>query len=104
MNNKLFREELFYNINGIVVVSAINGYSLPSGAVEGTTSSGGPGYDSICPEGEKGDRMKHTYRFELYAIDTTLDLGPDSNRSAIVNAMKENLLEKSSFTGYFGSD
>ena len=25
MNNKLFREELFYNINGIVVVSAING-------------------------------------------------------------------------------
>lgn len=88
----------------IPIVSSINAYSLPSGAVEAQTSSGSRGYDSICPPGEKGDRKKHTYRFELYAIDKKLDLEPNSTRSAVVTAMKDHLLEKDSFSGYFGSE
>jgi hypothetical protein len=87
----------------IPIVSSINSYTLPSGAVEGTNDANDRAYDRICPPGSQNDRSKHTYRFELYAIDATLDLGPESKRSVIVTAMKGKLLEKSSFTGYFES-
>ena len=56
----------------IPIVSSINPYSLPGSSIEATNSGGDRNYESICPPGQKGDRTKHTYRFELYALATSM--------------------------------
>jgi len=48
----------------------ISDKSLPSGAVEGTNSARRTGYMGPCPPGGQ----THRYFFELYALDTELDL------------------------------
>lgn len=43
----------------------------------------------------------HHYTFELYALDTKLDLGPDATRDQIVNAMQGHILGKGVLVGRF---
>jgi hypothetical protein len=91
-------------IYDIPVVSSLNPYSLPSGTSEGKNQADDRDYDPICPPGEKGDRKKHTYRFELYALDALLNIGNNKDRDDVVTAMKGKLLEKDSMSAYFGTE
>jgi Raf kinase inhibitor-like YbhB/YbcL family protein len=43
----------------------------------------------------------HHYTFELYALDTKLDLGPDATREAVLEAMNGHILGKGVLVGRF---
>ncbi len=55
---------------------------LPQGAVQGQNSWRRTGYGGPCPPGGR-----HRYFF-LYALDTTLALGPDATKKALLAAME----------------
>jgi len=82
--------------------------SLPEGVkAEATSSDGmvqgkntrnavgymGPGAPPTGPE--------HHYTFELFALDTKLDLGPDATRDQVVSAMEGHILGKAVWEGRF---
>lgn len=53
----------------------------------------GPGAPPTGPD--------HHYTFELFALDTKLDLGPDATREQVVNAMEGHILGKAVWEGRF---
>ena len=73
--------------------------SVPADAVEGMTSFGKPGWGGPCPPAGTGT---HHYIFELYALDTKLNLGPSSGRDQLENAMQGHVLGQATLTGMFG--
>jgi Raf kinase inhibitor-like YbhB/YbcL family protein len=70
---------------------------LPDGTIHGKTNSGigykGPGAAANGP--------LHHYVFELYALDSKLDLGPDATRADLLKAMDGHVLAKGVFVGRF---
>lgn len=70
---------------------------LPTGAVEGTTSFGKPGYGGPCPPAGA-----HRYFFKLYALDVTLDLTPAADAKALDAAMDGHVLDKAGLVGRYG--
>jgi Raf kinase inhibitor-like YbhB/YbcL family protein len=69
---------------------------LPDGAVQGKNVRGkvgylGPGAPSVGPN--------HHYSFELYALDTKLELGPDATRDDLLKAMDGHILGKGVLVG-----
>ena len=89
-------------VTGIPVSSSFSDYVIPAGAVEGKNGSGDLALEPICPPGSKGDRVKHTYRFTLHALDKNI-VNNSSTRSEIVTAMEGAILQKKTLTGYFES-
>lgn len=65
-------------------------------AAEGTNDYGDPGYGGPNPP----DRA-HTYRFDLYALDTTLDLGTDADADALEDAMDGHVLAQTRLEGTY---
>ena len=63
-----FYHWLVWNIDPLT--PRISDRSLPSGAIEGTNSAKRTGYMGPCPPGGQ----THRYFFDLYALDTELDL------------------------------
>lgn len=61
--------------------------SIPSGAVEGNTGRGTPGFVGACPP----DR-EHRYFFKLYALDTRLDLPKTAGLDELLQAMDGHIL------------
>jgi Raf kinase inhibitor-like YbhB/YbcL family protein len=57
----------------------------------GNNKYGGP-----CPPAGSGT---HRYIFELYALDTVLSLGPDTNREKLEQTMKGHIIEQCSLAG-----
>jgi phosphatidylethanolamine-binding protein (PEBP) family uncharacterized protein len=53
----------------------------------------GPGMGSQGPY--------HHYTFELFALDTKLDLGPDATRADVLAAMQGHILAKGVLEGRF---
>jgi phosphatidylethanolamine-binding protein (PEBP) family uncharacterized protein len=43
----------------------------------------------------------HHYTFELFALDTKLDLGPDATRAAVIDAIQGHILGKAVLEGRF---
>lgn len=82
--------------------------SLPEGVMPGTPVDGSgeqgknirgvEGYQAPCPP--KGGPAHH-YIFELYALDTKLDLPAGAPRADILKAMDGHIIGKSSYTGKF---
>jgi Raf kinase inhibitor-like YbhB/YbcL family protein len=70
--------------------------SLPIGAVQGQTGFGSSNYGGPCPPNGTGT---HRYIFELYALDTNLNLNPQSGREKLQEVMKGHILSKSILTG-----
>jgi Raf kinase inhibitor-like YbhB/YbcL family protein len=69
---------------------------LPDGAVQGKNVRGkagylGPGAPSVGPN--------HHYAFELYALDSKVDLGPDASRDDLLKAMDGHILGKGVLVG-----
>jgi Raf kinase inhibitor-like YbhB/YbcL family protein len=71
---------------------------LPEGAVVGLNDKKIAGYMRPAPLKGSGT---HRYIFELYALDTVLDLPPDTSRLAVEAAINEHLVEKAELTGLY---
>jgi phosphatidylethanolamine-binding protein (PEBP) family uncharacterized protein len=76
------------------------GARLPDGSQQISASGQvyrGPGARAIGP--------KHHYTFELYALDTTVDVAPGANeqetRAAVMAAMQGHVLGKGVYVGLF---
>ncbi len=68
----------------------------PKGVI-GKNTGGEPGYMGPCPP----DR-EHRYFFKLYALDTVLDLDPETaGKSDILSAIKNHILEKAELMGRY---
>jgi hypothetical protein len=68
------------------------------GARQGTNSAGQVGYAGPCPPTEDG---AHTYRFDLVALDSRLDVDPGANRDALESGMNGHVLASARLTGEF---
>lgn len=71
---------------------------LPDGTVQGlnggnTVGYRGPGAPAIAP--------RHHYTFELFALDTKLDLGPETSRADVIKALDGHILGKAVYVGLF---
>jgi Raf kinase inhibitor-like YbhB/YbcL family protein len=71
--------------------------NLPDGAVQAKSSHGAVGY--MAPGAPAGPY--HHYIFELYGLDTKLDVGPDATRVDVLKAMDGHVVAKASLTGRF---
>ena len=74
------------------------GGTSPDGMVQGKNTRGanaymGPGAPPTGPE--------HHYTFELFALDTKLDLGPDASREEVLRALDGHILGKAVWEGRF---
>ena len=69
---------------------------LENGILQGITDFGRHGYGGPCPPGGT-----HRYYFKLYALDTTLDLGPDAKKSDVVGAMDGHILAEGQMMGKY---
>ena len=70
---------------------------LSDGAHQGKNDFHKTGYNGPCPPGGQ----THRYYFHLYALDTRLDLGANTTRAALDNAMKGHILEQAEYMGTF---
>jgi Raf kinase inhibitor-like YbhB/YbcL family protein len=71
--------------------------NMPDGAIQAKHSRGAVGY--MAPGAPAGPY--HHYIFELYGLDTKLDLGPDATRADVLKAMDGHVVAKASMTGRF---
>ena len=74
----------------------IAGHSVPLRATEGTTSFGKPGYGGPCPPSGT-----HRYFFKLYALDTMLNLFPETDKAAFESAIKGHVLDSAELIGLY---
>ena len=71
---------------------------LPGGGVHGKNSWGNSEYGGPCPPGGPA----HTYRFFLYAVDTSLELPAGASRQRVGAALSGHVLAEGRLTGTFG--
>lgn len=69
---------------------------LPGPATEGENDFGEIGWGGPNPP----DR-EHTYRFLLYALDTTLDLARDASKAELYDAASGHMVEKTELRGTY---
>jgi Raf kinase inhibitor-like YbhB/YbcL family protein len=74
------------------------GATMPDGMIQGKNRGGrnsymGPGAPATAPE--------HHYTFELFALDTKLDLGPDASREEVLKAIDGHIIGKAVYEGRF---
>lgn len=70
--------------------------SVPSGAVEGKQSWGRSGYGGPCPPSGT-----HQYFFKLYVLDTKLELSSDTDKTGLIEAMKDHILSQTELIGLY---
>jgi Raf kinase inhibitor-like YbhB/YbcL family protein len=71
---------------------------LPEGSVNGNNLRGQPGY--MGPGAPAGVRYHH-YVFELYALNTKLDLPATATRDQLLAAMQGKIVAKAAYVGRF---
>jgi Raf kinase inhibitor-like YbhB/YbcL family protein len=71
---------------------------LASGALQGKNDFGNPGYGGPAPPRGK----PHRYYFELYALDTILDLAAGATRAELLGAIKGHVLAEGQLMGRYG--
>lgn len=72
--------------------------TLPDGTVQAKNLRGGVGY---MGPGAPAVGPHHHYSFELFALDTKLDLGPDATRADVLKAIDGHILGKGVLVGRF---
>jgi Raf kinase inhibitor-like YbhB/YbcL family protein len=70
--------------------------SVPSGAMQGVNDFRKRDYGGPCPPSGT-----HRYFFKLYALDTTLDLGPDTTKAVLERAMKGHIVTQTELIGLY---
>src|ERR1700719_4121532 len=71
---------------------------LTDGSVQAKNLRGGVGY---MGPGAPAAGPHHHYTFELFALDTKLDLGPDASRDDVMKAIDGHILGKAVWEGRF---
>ena len=69
---------------------------LPSDCLEGKTDFGEIGYGGPAPPDKE-----HTYVFKLYALDKKLEVGDDSTKQQIEEAMKNHIIAETRLEGKY---
>lgn len=69
---------------------------IPLGGTEGYANGGTPGYEGPCPKYFSG---VHHYYFELFALDTILDLPPTATKALVEPAMQGHIIEQATLVG-----
>lgn len=64
--------------------------------INGTNSFGKPGYGGPCPPSGE-----HRYFFKVFALDDKLDLVAGSEKQALLDAMKGNILASAELMGFY---
>ena len=72
--------------------------TLSDGSVNAKNRAGQPGY---MGPGAPAPGPHHHYTFELFALDTKLDLGPDATREQVLKAMAGHITQKAVLVGRF---
>jgi Raf kinase inhibitor-like YbhB/YbcL family protein len=70
--------------------------TLPSGAKQGISGFGRPGYGGPCPPGGT-----HRYFFKLYALDTLVELPSGARKADLLGAMKGHILAQGQLMGKY---
>jgi Raf kinase inhibitor-like YbhB/YbcL family protein len=70
---------------------------LPNGAMQMKNRTGEPGYVPMAA----GTGPYHHYLFELYELDTKLEVSPDATRAEVLKAMDGHVIERASMFGRF---
>jgi Raf kinase inhibitor-like YbhB/YbcL family protein len=73
--------------------------SSPDGIAQGKNIRGVNGYQPPCPP---PGATPHHYTFELYALDTKLDLPAGSTRADLLKAMDGHVIGKATTVGLYG--
>jgi Raf kinase inhibitor-like YbhB/YbcL family protein len=73
--------------------------TTPNGVVQGVNDFGKAGYGGPCPPSGE-----HRYRFQLYALDTTLKLPATSKRKAVDAALAGHILGQTTLTGRYSRE
>jgi Raf kinase inhibitor-like YbhB/YbcL family protein len=71
---------------------------MPDGIVQGKNQGGVVGYRG---PGAPAAGPHHHYTWELFALDTKLELGPDATRADVLKAIDGHILGKAVLTGRF---
>lgn len=71
--------------------------TLPDGSRQGRNDHGTIGYSGPCPP--RG--ATHHYFFQLYALDSMIDLKPDASKDDLERAMEGHILAESQLIGRF---
>jgi Raf kinase inhibitor-like YbhB/YbcL family protein len=69
---------------------------LPLGGVEGLANGGTYGYEGPCPRYFNG---RHHYWFQLYALDSLLDLSATADLATVKKAMSSHILDQAELLG-----
>jgi Raf kinase inhibitor-like YbhB/YbcL family protein len=70
----------------------------PKGALQGRNSRGQIGY--VGPRPPEGDRPHH-YHFQIFALDTLLNVPPGADREAVLKAMTGHVIARGELVGTF---
>lgn len=90
-----FTHWIVWNINP--ELNEIDEDSIPPESVQGITDFGTQGYSGPCPPSGA-----HRYFFTVYALDTVLELSPDSMKDDLEQAMIGNVLVEAELIGLYG--
>lgn len=92
---------IFWGISATAtgVPGAVKPDSSPDGIVQGKNVRGVNGYQPPCPP---PGATPHHYIFEIYALDTKLDLPAGSSRADLLKAMDGHVIGKATYFGLFG--
>ena len=72
--------------------------ATPTGAVEGNSSTGRPGWVPACPPSGR-----HHYIFTLYALDRKVSLPPGGDAATLRSEMLGKVIGRAKLTGLFGT-
>jgi len=92
---------IFWNIpaSSTSLEGGIKPDSSPDGIVQGKNIRNVNGYQPPCPP---PGATPHHYIFEIYALDTKLDLAAGSPRADLLKAMDGHVVGKATYVGLFG--
>jgi len=92
---------IFWGIPGTStsVAAGVKPDSMPDGIMQGVNIRKVNGYQPPCPP---PGATPHHYIFEIYALDTKLDLPAGSARADLLKAMDGHVIGKSTYVGLFG--
>ncbi len=77
-------------------VKEIKENSVPEGSIQGTNDFKKQNYGGPCPP-----RRAHRYVFNIYALDTRLDLSPMATKADLEKAMKGHILGQAQWMGTY---
>jgi len=92
---------IFWNVPGTSssVAAAVKPDSSPDGIVQGVNIRKVNGFQPPCPP---PGATPHHYIFEIYALDSKLDLAAGSPRADLLKAMDGHVVGKATYVGIFG--